>query len=291
MAAPISPSMGPIHQPASPHPGRSRKLSMRKSFVSTPLPPGLESPRMPLPPQDTETFRYDPAFLPRWTPDHALWIRLPDELRSALTKLQRAGAAVLTDYERLESLSGEIGFGSDSPEDEMMLQLEDSVSSFSSFDRVSRPPLRSDSSASSSATFSVRSSRSPSPPTSLSQTTSSLSPSCLTPSEISCPPVLARGLPRERSFSTPQDPQNAKYVAELSHIRTISIPRLRHAARQVDGVLTTIRTDGGLESDDLNDFENWWAEKHYAITSLEDKTKRLCAAANVPSSGVGWTAP
>lgn len=196
------------------------------------------------------------------------------------------------DFERLESLSGDISSGSETGDDELILQLEDSVSSFSSFDRLPRPSLRSESSASSSVAFSVRSSRSPSPPTSvLSQTTATFSPACLTPSEGSCATLPGRERSRERSFSTPQDPQNAKYTAELSHIRTVSIPRLRHAARQVDGVLAGVRSDGGLKSHDLNEFENWWAEKHYKISNLEDTTKRLCAAANVPSNGLGWTAP
>lgn len=37
-----------------------------------------------------------------------------------------------------------------------------------------------------------------------------------------------------RAFTTPLNPHNAYYAAELSYLRTDSLPRLRHSARRVE---------------------------------------------------------
>jgi hypothetical protein len=96
---------------------------------------------------------------------------------------------------------------------------------------------------------------------------------------------------RERSFSAPLEPHNAYYATELSQLRTESLPRLRHTARKVDTEWTEVRGSNCLSNEDINTFENWWAEKKCTINALYEKCQRLSHSIGLPSNGIGWTAP
>lgn len=167
----------------------------------------------------------------------------------------------------------------------MLVQLDDSVQSLPSLP----PRLRTDSSVCSSVILSSPSSGSGSPMSvfTSSQTTSPISPICLTPADANFPAKRER----ERSFSTPLEPHNAYYATELSQLRTESLPRLRHAARKVDTEWYETRRTGHVAANDINEFENWWADKTCTILSLDEKGKRLSTAIGLSSTGMGWTAP
>lgn len=105
---------------------------------------------------------------------------------------------------------------------------------------------------------------------------------------------------RDRSFSTPLEPNDAYYVSELSHLRTESLVHLRHLSRDVDRHLTEIKgkraanfsgDDAEASVEHANDFENWWARKTLEITSLSCQIKRLADTLGIVSTGLGWCAP
>lgn len=183
----------------------------------------------------------------------------------------------------------DIGPNAEAPEDEMLVQLDDSISSLNSLNSHNfRPKLRTESSTGSSVIISSPSS-------------SAQSPKWEAGSHHLCPvsPMsLAEDAPfmsnrnRERSFSTPLEPHNAKYATELSYIRVEAVPRLRHAARAVDTEWNQLRTNGVISSHEVKEeFENWWAVKKCAIMTLDEKAKRLSHAIGVGPNGLGWTAP
>lgn len=131
-------------------------------------------------------------------------------------------------------------------------------------------------------------SASPVPSTfSLPQSASPLAPISLGPPEFE----TKRSLTRERSFSTPLEPQDAYYATELSYLRTEALPRLRHSAHKVDTEWYEAKRTGNVLDEDAQTFENWWVEKKCTILSLSEKGKRLAAANGVSSNGMGWTAP
>jgi hypothetical protein len=80
-------------------------------------------------------------------------------------------------------------------------------------------------------------------------------------------------------------------VTELSHLRTEALPRLRHLARKVDFEWAEAKRSGNISADDANAFENWWAEKSCAITTLSENGKRLAEALGLMPTGMGWCAP
>ncbi|KAF2248455.1 hypothetical protein BU26DRAFT_334460 [Trematosphaeria pertusa] len=286
MAVATSPS--PIYH--SPQHGRNhqRRSSTRKSFTSMAIPssPQIESPRT-LCPRDGDAFSYNPSHLPAWYIPQDLWERLPATLQSTLASMQHAGAAALTGFERLDKHTE--GLDSARPphrleEDEFFVQMDD----------LPPPKMRTTSNASSVFLSDVSSPASPnsesaSPSLSASQVTSPVSPICLTPSELQYPDNRARS--RERSFSIPLEPHDAYYATELSHLRTEALPRLRHAARKVDTEWYEAKRSTTLSISDINDFENWWAEKKCRILHLNEQGKRLSLAIGLSSSGMGWTAP
>jgi hypothetical protein len=92
----------------------------------------------------------------------------------------------------------------------------------------------------------------------------------------------------DRSFSTPLEPHNAYYAMELSHLRTESIPRLRHAARKVDKDWYEAKCSGAVSIGNVMAFEEWWANKKSAIRHLDEKGQRLSAAMGISSNGMGW---
>jgi hypothetical protein len=100
-----------------------------------------------------------------------------------------------------------------------------------------------------------------------------------------------RTLTRNRSFSTPLDPQDAYYATELSYLRTEALPRLRHSALKVDIEWYEAKRTGLVTDDDVSAFEAWWVEKKCNILSLNEKGKRLAVAIGLSPTGMGWTAP
>lgn len=131
-------------------------------------------------------------------------------------------------------------------------------------------------------------SASPTPSTfSLSQSASNPAPISLGPPELE----PKRSTTRERSFSTPLEPQDAKYASELSYLRTEALPRLRHAGHKVDTEWYEVKRTGTIAAEDVQAFESWWAETKVTILKLSEHGKRLAEANGLTSNGMGWTAP
>lgn len=122
---------------------------------------------------------------------------------------------------------------------------------------------------------------------SLPQSASTCAPISLGPPELE----TKRTSTRERSFSTPLDPQDAKYAAELSYLRTEALPRLRHSGHKVDTEWYEAKRTGAVADEDVKTFEDWWSEQKRIILKLSEKGKHLAAANGVTSNGMGWTAP
>lgn len=116
--------------------------------------------------------------------------------------------------------------------------------------------------------------------------------STITPISLGAPELEPRRhLTRERSFSTPLEPQDAKYASELSYLRTEAIPRLRHSSHKVDTEWYEAKRTAAVADEEVQTFENWWVEKKCAILALSEKGKRLAAENGISSNGMGWTAP
>jgi hypothetical protein len=251
----------------------------------------MDQPRT-LCPKDGDAFSFSPSHLRTWYAPRDLWDRLPAQLQINLSAVQHAGASVLTGFERLERHTEELdGHRPDHkvPEDELLVQL----------DELPLPKFRTESNASSVFTSDVSSSAytgstgsnsgCASPISSFSQPTTgmSVSPFTLGPPEM----TEKRTLTRNRSFSTPLDPQDAYYATELSYLRTEALPRLRHSALKVDTEWYEAKRTGLVTDDDVSAFEAWWVEKKCNILSLNEKGKRLAVAIGLSPTGMGWTAP
>ncbi|KAL6705168.1 hypothetical protein ACN47E_007273 [Coniothyrium glycines] len=287
-----SPSARPIYH--DPKPTGARRNSGRKSFTS-PLSRSssdLNSPRASCP-KDGDAFSYNPVHLKGWYLDDSMWIRLPAELQSSLSDVQHSGAAVLTGFERLDNhTKGLEAIRADcrASVDELIVGLDDlpppkfrTISNASSVlqSDISSPPSAGSSNTQSGCTSPVASYFQ------LPQPMSPASPMSLSESDI----LGKRSIPRDRSFSIPQEPADAYYDTELSHLRTEALPRLRHKCHKVDTDWYEAKRSGLLGQDDVNAFENWWAEKKCKVLELGEYGKRLADERGLAPTGLGWCAP
>lgn len=305
--SPLSPRL-PYNSPPPVGKSRPRHNSTRTSSYSNPLPPSIESPRT-LCPRDIDAFSFSPAHLPYWCFDEALWKNLPEPLKELAAHFQRSGAAVLTGeyritsatmnartnmtagFERLEEHSGHITTFTPKPtEDEMLVQLDDSISSLRSL-----PKLDTDSSISSYHVTSSPTSSTQSPSMSASQGSqiSPVSPISLAadvfPDGMLSPnSALASSRTRERSFSTPVDPIDAYYRNELSQLRIEAIPRLRHAAIRLGIEWQSIKSSGKMAKEEVEAFQRWWDERKIRAEDLDEKTRRLSDFHGLTPHGLGW---
>ncbi|XPT03457.1 hypothetical protein M3J09_012550 [Ascochyta lentis] len=275
------------------HP-HSRRSSTRRSFATSLSRTSsyLDTPRTACP-KDGDAFAYNPSHLQTWLCPQTTWDRLPASVQKTLAAVQHAGASALTGFERLDEHSGDVnGARTDQkfPEDELVVQLDDvrplklrTISNASSvFLSDISSPTYSGTPASDSG------SASPVPSTfSLPQSASTPAPISLGPPELEA----RRSSTRERSFSTPLEPQDAKYAAELSYLRTEALPRLRHSGHKVDTEWYEAKRMGAVADEDVKAFEDWWSEQKHIILKLSEKGKHLAAANGLTSNGMGWTAP
>ena len=289
--APPSPSHGkPIYaSPTSRNPNHQRRPSIRRSSSATsPIPstPKIESPRTPCP-RDGDAFSYDPAHLPAWYMPQSLWARLPRQLLASLAAMQHAGAAVLTGFERLENLSGSLN---SVPEEKSQVGgpgLEDCFAATIVKPRTASNAsnVRHDSGFSSPVSVSPTSSISPSPLPSPPHRTVSIPPQSLPPTMNTAAQTSHH---HRRAFTTPLNPHDAYCAAELSCLRTDSLPRLRHSARRVEAEWAECKRADRAFADLGAEFEAWWAEKKELVGSLDDKGKRLSMSMGVGWMSMGW---
>lgn len=254
----------------------------------------LDSPRIS-PMKDRDAFNFDPAHLQAWLLPQDVWDSLPPALKSSVTDVQHSAAAVLTSFARLDNHS------QDQDQDHQELPHLDLLPEprFRTISNASSV-FSSDSSCATTTSSSASQSGSGSPVTTPFSSSQSRPP--FSPASLGDPakPSEKRDRSRDRSFSTPLEPNDAYYVTELSHLRTESLVHLRHLSRDVDRHLADIKGKRsiGFSGDDAeaivehaNDFENWWAEKTLEITSLSCKAKRLADTLGLVPTGLGWCAP
>ncbi|KAF2086566.1 hypothetical protein K490DRAFT_66759 [Saccharata proteae CBS 121410] len=74
-------------------------------------------------------------------------------------------------------------------------------------------------------------------------------------------------------FSTPLDPPEAYYEAELRELRRSAIVRLRHAARRVETEWSECKRYADVDGWARDSFEHWWAKKRTSSAELEQKLK------------------
>ncbi|KAL1647254.1 hypothetical protein SLS61_007424 [Didymella pomorum] len=289
-------TMSPANHLHDPRPSRphSRRNSTRRSFASSLSRSSsyLDSPRTACP-KDGDAFAYNPAKLNDWYCPQNVWEILPSSVKKSLAAVQHAGASALTGFERLNEYSGvDNGSRTDqkTPEDEVLVDLDElRPQKFRTASNASSVFLSDISSPTYSGTpASDSGSASPTP------STFSLSQSATTPAPISLgPPELEarRASTRERSFSTPLDPQDAKYASELSYLRTEAVPRLRHAGHKVDTEWYDAKRTGAVAAEDVQKFECWWSAMKCTILKLSETSKRMAEAHGVTANGMGWTAP
>lgn len=292
--APTAPSSAmPIyHDPSQTRP-RTRRSSTRRSFVS-PLSRSasqIDQPRT-LCPKDGDAFSYSPSHLRAWYAPRDLWDRLPAQVQANLSAMQHAGASVLTGFERLDKHTEELdGHRPDHkvPEDELLVQLDELLPTKFRTESNASSIFMSDVSSPAYTSSNASDSGCASPVSTFSQpaTMPALSPFSLSPPEM----AEKRTLSRNRSFSTPLEPQDAYYATELSYLRTEALPRLRHSALKVDTDWYEAKRTGSVTDADVATFEAWWVEKKCNILSLNEKGKRLAVAIGITSTGMGWTAP
>lgn len=111
------------------------------------------------------------------------------------------------------------------------------------------------------------------------------------PTSLGPPAVGQRSSSRDRSFSTPLEPEDAYYDTELSHLHTEALPRLRHKCHKVDTEWNEVKRASIFSTDDANTFENYWAEQKCRVLELSDKGKRLADERGLAPTGMGWCAP
>ncbi|CAO2651680.1 Nn.00g042500.m01.CDS01 [Neocucurbitaria sp. VM-36] len=277
------------HDPTQP---RKRRSSSRKSFASTFTRSSSysDSARTACP-KDGDAFSYDPSHLRMWTLPQDLWDRLPTQLQSTLAAVQYSGAAVLTGFERLDKHTEDLD--SSHPDhrtaaDELLIQLDDlppqKLRTASNASSVLQSDFSSPLTSASSGSQSGCTSPVTRPSFSQSHTTFPASPMSLGPPELSDKGSRSR----DRSFSKPLDPHDAYYAAELSHLRTEALPRLRHKCHKVDTDWYEAKRTGDIATNDVNAFENWWAEKKCTVLCLNERAKRLATALGLSNSGMGW---
>lgn len=201
--------------------------------------------------------------------------------------MQHAGAGVLTGFERLENLSGSLN---SVPEEKSQVggpELGDHFATTIVKPRTASnaSSVRHDSGFSSPVSVSPTSSISSSPLLSYNHPTASISP-------LSLPPTMNAAAQtnhhHRRAFTIPLNPHNAYYAAELSYLRTDSLPRLRHSARRIDTEWAECKRVDRAFADSGAEFEAWWAGKKELIGSLDDKGKRLCMSVGAGVMSMGW---
>lgn len=75
----------------------------------------------------------------------------------------------------------------------------------------------------------------------------------------------------------PTDPATAYYHAELSHLRSDALVRLRHAALRLDAEWAECKRLGESEEAVEADFEMWWGEMRERVRGLDGRGKALAA--------------
>jgi len=86
------------------------------------------------------------------------------------------------------------------------------------------------------------------------------------------------------------DPHTEYYARELSHLRTDSLPCLRHAIRVVDREMSESKRLAEFDPDSLKAFEAWWTQKKGMAIGLDQKGQALSNRQGIPTNGLGWSA-
>jgi hypothetical protein len=314
MASPSTAAVG------SPHLQGRRRASTRRS--SGALPPALDSPRTSMP-RDDNAFTFRREHLDDWSMPDSLWIMLPAELKTKVKNLQHSGAAVQTSFARLEELAHDlpevIHEDEETDKDKSMTSLAGKTSQDFIDLNAKLVQVQYQRRASETSRMEEKFDCSPIPPeyratsgietasTSFSSemTTRTNSTSCPSPFDLShphspepmSPTPLDLGTTSRRNSNATSNmtapPRNAPlghYLAQLHHLRTEDVVRLRHAMYAVETELLVLSKPlsptSSLESTAINTtqthmsdinaaFEDWWPEKKALAISLDQKSKSI----------------
>ncbi|KAJ9666970.1 hypothetical protein H2201_002803 [Coniosporium apollinis] len=116
---------------------------------------------------------------------------------------------------------------------------------------------------------------SPYPPPSTSLHLLSTSGRATPPSPASSISPLLKPFPS--TTTVPTDPATAYYHAELSHLRSDALVRLRHAALRLDAEWAECKRLGEDEEGVEAEFEMWWGEVRERVRGLDGRGKALAA--------------
>ncbi|KAF1986645.1 hypothetical protein K402DRAFT_431041 [Aulographum hederae CBS 113979] len=260
---------------------------------------------------DGDAISYERQFLAAWGMSRKLWLKLPNHLKESVAAIQHAGAAALTGFSRLEDM------GLVLEREPMAADL--SNSSCSSEDEHSDEDRKHKRTKSSSSASSVLGPISPIDPFTLrlNGQTSSPYPSpapqvggfswdtgASTPGFIYDSNTMSGGLSRTIStsgllspgaatganFHPPTNPGTSRRMAELTHLRSHSLVRIRHMVRRCDvdfaewkreATLASMRDSSSNGSEDTEDedaieeFESWWEGSKALAREMEAKGNRL----------------
>ncbi|KAF2801333.1 uncharacterized protein BDZ99DRAFT_403574 [Mytilinidion resinicola] len=234
-------------------------------------------------PRNGGAFSYNPVHLSVWYMPEELWARLPTRLTGSIAAVQHAGAAVFTGFERLETL-GEALSPSENAEDDIV--PVPGVVKPRGLSTITISSNDSDASATSSLASSVVST----PLSTPNLFSMPVSPFSLSPSSFEKTTSKPHQRHHARSYTTPMEPDMAYYTLELSHLRTESLPCLRHAIRVVDRELNESKRLVELDEETLGEFEAWWVKKKATAIGLDQKGLALSIQRGIPTNGLGWSA-
>lgn len=291
------PPLSPANKLGGVHHAR-RPSARRPSAV-----PASASPRTPCP-RDGDAFSYNPAHLAAWYMPNDLWVRLPKELLDPLARLQHAGAAVLTGFERLEAMGAVGAVRDEGPDEEAEEERSyarhdsgyDDKLAGSGTDRTvlgnttqddARPhddssifltnstlqPIPTNPLPSPISPWTLNPLDPPGPPSlSASATNTSLTPPLSPTSPLPPPPTDA---PATRPTLPPKDFRTTQYLAELAALRSDSLVRLRHCARAVELAAPGARP--ALLPAAAAEFGRWWDGMRARVGRLEQRGRGVGA--------------
>jgi hypothetical protein len=105
---------------------------------------------------------------------------------------------------------------------------------------------------------------------------------------------------RANAYVPPTTPLHSYYLAELAHLRTESLPQLRHAARKLDGIIrltehrhhhNDAQSAETFTDKTKDDFMKWWSIKKPLINELATNVDGLVKAEEENGMGspvLGW---
>lgn len=217
-----------------------------------------------------DVFSIMPGNLKDWYMPESLWTKLPEDMQSAVSAMQHAGAAVTTSFDRIDRLKEELGD-----------QLKDCSDELHSIPSLASLPLWSgmlSSGATSPNEFLET------PPTPIAHFDLSRIDDKSASPWLSSPVLLGARPRRNSTVLPPLHPRLGQWKAEVLLLREENMTRLRHAVRRVYIEWSSCIQDSFIGHDfaehhEIYDFsfnfEAWMSQKKALVRDLEEKCNML----------------